>query len=94
MIGPSGWAGTVLSQYGGEHHAPHMMGNWWWVWIMWIGGFLVLVLVILAIAYVFRNERSGARRSQETPLDILKTRYAKGEITREQFEQSKKDLEG
>lgn len=30
--------------------------------------------------------------SNQTPLDILKMRYAKGEITREQFEEMKRDL--
>ena len=30
--------------------------------------------------------------SSQTPLDILKARYAKGEITKEQFEEMKRDL--
>jgi len=35
---------------------------------------------------------SGGNGSKQTPLDIARERYARGEITREQFEQIKKDL--
>lgn len=33
------------------------------------------------------------KKSNDAPLNILKTRYAKGEITKEQYDQMKKDLE-
>jgi putative membrane protein len=36
---------------------------------------------------------SGEHKDSETPLDILKKRYAKGEISKEEFEAIKKDLE-
>jgi uncharacterized membrane protein len=49
----------------------------------------------------FRKEIATENKAIEKPsttsdesLNILKTRYAKGEITKEQFEQMKKDLEG
>jgi putative membrane protein len=37
---------------------------------------------------------SSGRRQEDAPLDILKQRYARGEIEREEFEQKRRDLGG
>ena len=57
---------------------------------------LVLIIVLLLRR---RKDQNGqiakpTGSSTETPLDILKRRYAKGEVTKNEFEQMKKDLEG
>lgn len=67
---------------------------------MWFGGIgmvLFWVLVILAIAALVRwvSGRGGpAAAEPPTALNILKQRYARGEIDREEFEQRRRDLEG
>lgn len=60
---------------------------------------LLIVGVILFIAWVVQNERVAPMETRptsmapgETPLDVLKMRYAKGEITKEQFDAMKRDL--
>ena len=60
-------------------------------------GFLMIifwVLVIIAIVYLvlYLGRGSSRREPQETPLDILKKRYAKGEITKEKYDRMKDDL--
>ena len=59
---------------------------------MWI---VILILIVLLIYYILRTSQTKDSRDlrSETPLDILKKRYAKGEITREEFEMMKKDIE-
>ncbi|MGJ7460711.1 SHOCT domain-containing protein [Halomonas sp. MA07-2] len=39
------------------------------------------------------NGASSDSKNSETAIDVLKKRYAKGDITREEFEQVKKDLQ-
>lgn len=75
----------------------------WWGG-MWIFP-LVMIVVMLVVVYLVFGRRTrpfcghsdhgfGGRSSREEPLEILKRRYAQGEITREQFEQIRKDLGG
>jgi putative membrane protein len=80
----------------------HMSGNWW----MWmIGGLMMLLfwggviaLVVLAIRAVGRPGRMESE--QQMPFhqkgnatDILKERYARGEITRDEYLSMRRDLE-
>jgi len=62
---------------------------------MFMGMLLIVILVAVAI-YWFAREAKSKRNgplSGETPFDILKKRYAKGKIAKEEFEKVKKDLE-
>lgn len=64
----------------------------------WGGIFMVIfwLFVIVGItALIQGNSRNGSRhhRAGNSALDILKERYAKGEIDRKDFEEKKKDLE-
>jgi uncharacterized membrane protein len=56
------------------------------------------LLLIGAIAYAlgWRPQLNQTRPAQtgQTPLEILKARYASGEISHEEFDQMRRDLEG
>lgn len=60
---------------------------------------LIFVFVIVgAIAYALGWRPPFAQTSSaptgQTPLEILKARYARGEITREEYDQVRRALEG
>lgn len=60
----------------------------------WMGGhvmgLLFWVIIIAVIVYVIKSQK-GAEKP-ESALDILKKRYAAGEITKEEYEQMKADI--
>ncbi len=58
---------------------------------MWVIFLIVLVVAVYFIVQALKSKNS-APEARETPLDILKKRYAKGEITKEEFDRMKKDL--
>ncbi len=58
---------------------------------MWI---IFLIMVGLLIYFVVQTQKTkGPTIPGESPVDILKRRYAKGEITKEEYEKMKKDIE-
>ncbi len=73
-------------------------GNYGMGWGMGLGWFFMIlfwVLVILGIVYLIKliSERTGTgQKREESALDILEKRYAKGEIGKEEFERMKTDL--
>jgi len=78
----------------GWHMGPwgHMTGYGFGGILMWI---IFLIVIGVAVYLVVQATKSKGPESpyKETPMEILKKRYAKGEITKEEFEKMKKDLE-
>ncbi len=59
--------------------------------LMWI----ILIILIGVIVYLVQKkgrENAGGETSPETALEILKKRYAAGEITRDEYERMRNDL--
>lgn len=80
----------MYGPYGG-----HMYGSGWWVWMALMGFFWLLLAggVIAVTAWVLGRARSEAARPRgESALDIVKRRYANGEIGKEEYEQMRRDL--
>jgi putative membrane protein len=77
----------------------HSGYGWWWgfgalnMLLYW--GMLILAIALLA-KWLFARGGGGtppARHPDKTALDILKERYARGEIGKEEFDQKKRDIE-
>ncbi|MDP2684349.1 MAG: SHOCT domain-containing protein [bacterium] len=72
------------------HHmlGSGMWGGWMFMIIFWVIG---ITLFILFIKWVV-DQGKRERQYNKTPLDVLKERYARGEIDDKEFEEKKKKL--
>lgn len=67
--------------------------NDWGMHMMWIFWLPILILIIVFIVRIIGNNDAFRRlKEKESPLDILKRRYANGEISTEEFEERRNKL--
>lgn len=64
--------------------------GWWMVWgsVLWV---ILIAAIVFAGAWLAGNRGEPAGR-RESPEDVVRRRYASGEISREEFEQLRRDL--
>ncbi|MCX7624478.1 MAG: hypothetical protein RMK01_01680 [Thermomicrobium sp.] len=81
-------------------HGPHRFagrepGEWFWFGLLQtvIGVALLVALVALVVWLVRRTARTTPRATSRARA-ILDERYARGELTREQYLEIRRDLEG
>jgi putative membrane protein len=75
-----------------------MVHNYWtdwyfgWGWLLWLGFVFLMFSSIGNWGYTYRAHQKYEGSPQKEAFDILKERYARGEITREQYTQMKADI--
>ena len=72
----------------------HDGGMWFgggFMWLFWI--FIIFAIVMLVRGMAGHANNSSESNRDETPLSILKKRYARGEISDEDFKNKSKELE-
>lgn len=91
-------AQAQYGRYGDWHTGPDMMGSWG---MGWFGGIFMIVfwiLILVGLVFVIRwlvqatGKKTDAVQRGSRALEILKERYARGEIDEAQFKAMKKDL--
>ena len=70
--------------------------GWGWTiggWIMMVVFWGLVIVGIVALVRAASNRGGGAEsRDKETPVEILRRRYAAGELSKEQFEDMKRNV--
>ena len=72
-------------------HDGFFMGGMWFGWFFWI----VIIGLIVYLIFRLTNQKTDNQniQSNETPLDVLNKRYARGEISKDEFDRMKLDIE-
>jgi len=71
---------------------PHMGSTGWWMWWMPFGWVLGLAVLMLLVWMIARAAGGLPGWAEAPPEQILKRRYAKGEIDREEYDRRLTDI--
>lgn len=88
MMGPGG-----MNMMGTNMMGSSMGSGSWWLWgivgmLFWI---VLLVALVLLIIWLYKNI-TGKATKNDSALEILKKRFAKGDITKKEFDELKKEV--
>ena len=82
---------NCLTMYGWASAWP---GAWPFLLVAIVFKLVVWALVVTAVIFAVRwLRRQGPHGHMATPLEILRARYARGELSRQDFESMRQDLE-
>ena len=76
----------MMWNLGGNYSWGQMSFNWFFMILFWL---LIIVGIVVLVKWSTEQNRGSGGKSA---LDILKERYAKGELKKEEFDKIKKDL--
>ncbi len=85
--------GSHMMDWGNDGYG--VMGYGWMIfgWIFMILFWTVIILLIVWLYKQIKGPEAEPTVMEETSLEILKKRYARGEIDKKEYEEKKKDLE-
>jgi putative membrane protein len=98
-IGALGNPFIAAAQGRGAWEMPMMQGGWGIVMmiLMLLFWAAIVVVIIVGIRWLLTSSRSErhmtSERETQSALDILKARYARGEISKKEFEAIRRDIE-
>lgn len=102
LAGVLSLAGEVLAagvgEGGGYYHDGYMGYHHGWGMMGWMGPVMLIVLLVLVGVVLWSVLNAGGgrdhrRRGGDSALDVLRERYARGEIDHDEFEERKRRLE-
>lgn len=99
LLAVFGLTGAAWAQQSPQYPGPHMWNSGWYGWFF--GPIMMIVFIAVAVTVVVLLVRwlGGVGHGSvphvstgKTPLDILKERFARGEIDKEEYEERRKIL--
>lgn len=66
------------------------LNHGWEMGYGWIIGIIILIIIIILVAV--SQKKNNRRLKDKTPMDIIKERYARGEISKEEFEEKRRSI--
>lgn len=93
-VSSTAWA----QQQDWPYHGPHMWSGGGWMFLGPLMMIVFIVAIVAAVVLIFRWLGGGHGAAPpttpgRTPLDILKERFARGEIDKEEFEERRRVLD-